>query len=223
MRDLELRGAGNLLGDEQSGHVAAVGFELYCELLAEAVAELQGQPRRARCARVRLDAALDAYVPADYVGLEGAKMDVHRRIALSSTVDELRDVEVELADRFGPLPEPVENLVLVQEARIKLAPLGADARGRARARDDRRVALGPSSCGRCARPLPRARQRRGGRDRPAARSDRPLAQVIALTERWATSGRCYHRGFSLGEGAVPSIAARVACDAAVGGLRYCYR
>ena len=126
MRDLELRGAGNLLGDEQSGHVAAIGFELYCELLAEAVAELQGLAAAGTAGPppVRVDAQVDAYVPADYVGLESAKMDVHRRIALASTVDELRDVEAELVDRFGPLPDPVHNLVLLHEARLVLAPLG---------------------------------------------------------------------------------------------------
>src|SRR4051795_11868436 len=126
MRDLELRGAGSLLGDEQSGHVAAVGFELYCELLAEAVAELQGATG-ALTRPVRPPLALDAYVPADYVAYEAAKLDVHRRIALSEAVDELRDIEIELADRFGELPEPVENLILAQEARIKLAALGADS------------------------------------------------------------------------------------------------
>ena len=84
LRDLELRGAGSLLGDEQSGHVAAVGFELYCDLLAEAVAELSGN-RGALMRPVRLDLALDAYVPADYVAYEAAKLDVHRRIALAET------------------------------------------------------------------------------------------------------------------------------------------
>ncbi len=127
MRDLELRGAGNLLGDEQSGHVAAVGFELYCELLAEAVAELQGQPEPAIASAVRIDAAVDAYVPSAYVGLEAAKMDVHRRIALARDADDLRELEAELADRFGDLPEPVANLIGIQYARIALQPLGAVA------------------------------------------------------------------------------------------------
>jgi transcription-repair coupling factor (superfamily II helicase) len=124
MRDLELRGAGSLLGDEQSGHVAAVGFELYCDLLAEAVAELHGVAPEALAAGPRLDVALDAYVPADYVGLEAAKMDVHRRIALASEVEVLRDLELELADRFGPVPEPVGNLIGMQELRLTVAPLG---------------------------------------------------------------------------------------------------
>jgi transcription-repair coupling factor (superfamily II helicase) len=125
MRDLELRGAGNLLGDEQSGHVAAVGFELYCEMLAEAVEELSGT-RLAISRPVRVDAGVDAYVPPTYVPLEATKIDIHRRIALSGSVDDLRELRVELADRFGPPPEPVENLLLLQEARLKLGRLEAD-------------------------------------------------------------------------------------------------
>jgi transcription-repair coupling factor (superfamily II helicase) len=125
MRDLELRGAGNLLGDEQSGHVAAVGFELYCELLAEAVAELQGRaPESVR--PVRLDAAVDAYVPADYVPLEAVKIDLHRRIALAAERADLRELEAELADRFGPVPDPVANLLQLQEARLAAGELGAE-------------------------------------------------------------------------------------------------
>jgi transcription-repair coupling factor (superfamily II helicase) len=123
MRDLELRGAGNLLGDEQSGHVAAVGFELYCELLAEAVAELQGAPP-ARARPVRVEAQVDAYVPADYVPLEAVKIDLHRRVALAVDRSELREIEAELADRFGPLPEPVANLLAIQELRLVAADLG---------------------------------------------------------------------------------------------------
>ena len=125
MRDLELRGAGNLLGDEQSGHVAAVGFELYCELLAEAVAELQGRPPET-ARPVRLDAAVDAYVPADYVPLEAVKIDLHRRIALAAERADLRELDAELADRFGPVPEPVANLLLLQEARLAAGELGAE-------------------------------------------------------------------------------------------------
>jgi transcription-repair coupling factor (superfamily II helicase) len=125
MRDLEIRGAGNLLGDEQSGHVAALGFELYVELLAEAVAELSGE-RRIVARPVRVDARVDAYVPADYIGSEALKIDLHRRLALSESDDELRELQAATQDRFGPLPEPVENLFLIQEAKLKLAQLGAD-------------------------------------------------------------------------------------------------
>jgi transcription-repair coupling factor (superfamily II helicase) len=125
MRDLEIRGAGDLLGAEQSGHVAALGFELYVELLAEAVAELQGQ-RRLATRPVRVDARVDAYVPASYVASEALKIDIHRRLALAESDDELRELHVTLEDRYGPVPEPVEHLFAIQEAKLKLARLGAD-------------------------------------------------------------------------------------------------
>jgi len=125
MRDLEIRGAGELLGAEQSGHVAAVGFELYVEMLNEAVAEMQGQKRIA-ARPVRVDARVDAYVPSAYVDSEALRIDVHRRLALAETEDELRELQLALEDRFGPLPEPVENLFRIQEAKIKVALLGAD-------------------------------------------------------------------------------------------------
>ena len=125
MRDLEIRGAGDLLGAEQSGHVAALGFELYVEMLAEAVAELQGQ-RRVATRPVRVDARVDAYVPATYVASEALKIDIHRRLALAESDDELRELHATLEDRYGPVPEPVEHLFAIQEAKLKLAQLGAD-------------------------------------------------------------------------------------------------
>jgi transcription-repair coupling factor (superfamily II helicase) len=125
MRDLEIRGAGELLGAEQSGHVAAVGFELYVELLGEAVAELSGQ-RRLTARPLRIDARVDAYVPASYIGSEALKIDLHRRLALVEGEDELRELEAATEDRFGPLPEPVANLFAIQAAKLRLALLGAD-------------------------------------------------------------------------------------------------
>ena len=125
MRDLEIRGAGDLLGAEQSGHVAALGFELYVEMLNEAVAELSGQ-RRVATRPVRVDASLDAYVPAAYVSAEALKIDLHRRIALTEDDDELRELRAATEDRYGPVPEPVANLFAIQEAKLKLARLGAD-------------------------------------------------------------------------------------------------
>jgi transcription-repair coupling factor (superfamily II helicase) len=128
MRDLEIRGAGNLLGDEQSGHVAAVGFELYVSLLDDATEALRagedgadGRPEAA----VRLDVDVDAYVPAEYVPFEAAKIDVHRRIAGARERGELRALREELRDRFGPLPDPVESLLELQRARIELGRAGA--------------------------------------------------------------------------------------------------
>ena len=125
MRDLEIRGAGDLLGPEQSGHVAALGFELYVEMLDEAVAELTGRQRTA-ARPVRVDARVDAYVPASYVAAEALKIDLHRRIALTENEDELRELVSATEDRYGPLPEPVANLFAIQEAKLKLARLGAD-------------------------------------------------------------------------------------------------
>ncbi len=126
MRDLEIRGAGNLLGDEQSGHVAALGFELYMQMLDEAVraagAEEEGQELPEP---VRLDVNVDAYVPADYVPYEQAKIEVHRRVAGALEVAEVERLREDLEDRFGPVPEPLENLLSLQRARIKFGQAGA--------------------------------------------------------------------------------------------------
>jgi transcription-repair coupling factor (superfamily II helicase) len=125
MRDLEIRGAGDLLGAEQSGHVAALGFELYVEMLHEAVAELSGQARPV-VRPVRVDARVDAYIPASYVASEALKIDLHRRLALVEHEDELRELRAATEDRYGPLPEPVDNLFAIQEAKLKLVLVGAD-------------------------------------------------------------------------------------------------
>jgi len=125
MRDLEIRGAGDLLGAEQSGHVAALGFELYVEMLNEAVAELSGQARVV-ARPVRVDARVDAFIPAAYIPSEAMKIDLHRRLALTESDDELRELRLATEDRFGPLPEPVENLFAIQEAKLTLARIGAD-------------------------------------------------------------------------------------------------
>jgi transcription-repair coupling factor (superfamily II helicase) len=128
MRDLELRGAGNLLGDEQSGHVAALGFELYMQMLDEAVAALEEAGEEGEeWEPVRLDVNVDAYVPADYIPYEQAKVEVHRRIAAAREVADLAMLREELEDRFGPVPEPLNNLILLQQARIKLGQAGARA------------------------------------------------------------------------------------------------
>ena len=128
MRDLEIRGAGNLLGDEQSGHVAALGFELYMQMLDEAVVAMEeGGGPADDWEPVRLDVNVDAYVPADYIPYEQAKVDVHRRIAASREVADLMELREELEDRFGELPEPLRNLIALQQARIKLGQAGARA------------------------------------------------------------------------------------------------
>jgi transcription-repair coupling factor (superfamily II helicase) len=131
MRDLELRGAGNLLGDEQSGHVAALGFELYMQMLDEAVnaadEDGDGAHRDEDWEPVRLDVSVDAYVPSDYIPYEQAKVEVHRRIASAREVSDLMALREELADRFGPEPDPLRNLILLQQARIKFGQAGAQS------------------------------------------------------------------------------------------------
>jgi transcription-repair coupling factor (superfamily II helicase) len=124
MRDLEIRGAGNLLGAEQSGHVAALGFELYLKMLDEAVSELEGTGE-SELEPVRIDVPIDAYVPSDYVEYERAKIDIHRRIASATEVSGLEELKAELADRFGPVPDQVERLIGLQRARLLLASAGA--------------------------------------------------------------------------------------------------
>jgi len=127
LRDLEIRGAGNLLGDEQSGHVAALGFELYLQMLDEAVASMGSDDAAGREEPVRLDVNVDAYVPPDYIPYEQAKIEVHRRIAAAREVAELQLLRDELEDRFGTPPAPLLNLIALQQARIKLGQAGARA------------------------------------------------------------------------------------------------
>ncbi len=130
MRDLEIRGAGNLLGDEQSGHVAALGFELYMQMLDEAVragSAEDGTLEEEAPEPVRLDVHVDAYVPTDYIPYEQAKIEVHRRVAGALEVADVERLRDELEDRFGEVPVPLANLLALQRARIKFGQAGARA------------------------------------------------------------------------------------------------
>jgi transcription-repair coupling factor (superfamily II helicase) len=127
MRDLDIRGAGDLLGDEQSGHVAAVGFELYCQMIDEAVAEAAAREGEGEeePEPLRFDVPADAYLSASYIPFEENRIDIHRRVAAAMAPGELRAVRDELADRFGPLPPEAENLLSLKRARIELRLAGA--------------------------------------------------------------------------------------------------
>ncbi len=130
MRDLEIRGAGELLGEEQSGQIAAVGFEMYLSMLSEQVALLQDtELKHEKVPRVEI--GIDAHVPASFIGYEAARVDLHRRIASAGSRDELGDLRAELQDRFGEIPEPVDNLIFLGEVRATLQQLGADSSDRA--------------------------------------------------------------------------------------------
>ncbi len=112
MRDLEIRGAGNLLGAQQHGHMAAVGYDLYCKMLNEAVKSLKGEVQEAQFdTAVELEA--DAFIPASYIPNEFQKLDVYKRIALIENQEESEEMLEELIDRFGEPPKPVENLLAI--------------------------------------------------------------------------------------------------------------
>jgi transcription-repair coupling factor (superfamily II helicase) len=120
MRDLEIRGAGNLLGTQQSGHIAAVGYELYCELLENAVRTMQKQPPKVRL-EVDINLPGDAYLPDDYVSDLRLKIDLYRRLSRVSRYDELNDFRSELIDRFGQPPRQVERLLDLTELKMDAA------------------------------------------------------------------------------------------------------
>jgi transcription-repair coupling factor (superfamily II helicase) len=117
LRDLEIRGAGNILGTQQSGHIAAVGYEMYCQLLENAVRTLKRQPLRTPL-EVNVDLPWTAYLPHDYVPGQRLRIEVYRRLARVRRLDRLGDFRQELRDRFGPLPEPAEWLLRLAELRL---------------------------------------------------------------------------------------------------------
>lgn len=123
MKDLEIRGAGNLLGGEQSGHIAGVGFDLYVRMVGEAVADYRatleagGTPEEPPL-EVKIELPVDAHVPHDYAPGERLRLQAYRSIAAAATEADIQAVREELTDRYGPLPEPVENLLLVAGLRM---------------------------------------------------------------------------------------------------------
>ena len=123
MRDLEIRGAGNLLGGDQSGHIAAVGYDLYVQMVSEAVAELKGEELRPP-AEIKLDLPLTANLPSGYVSREDLRLEAYRRLATVTTHAEVDDIESEWVDRYGPLPDPARALLRIGHLRAECARLG---------------------------------------------------------------------------------------------------
>ena len=124
MRDLEIRGAGNLLGAEQHGHIAAVGFDTYMRLLQEAVAEMKGEEVRSEL-EVRIDLPVRAFIPVGWVGQEGLRLELYRRVSNARDHAELDDIAVELRDRFGVLPPEVETLFGIARLRVTATRSGS--------------------------------------------------------------------------------------------------
>jgi transcription-repair coupling factor (superfamily II helicase) len=123
MRDLEIRGAGTLLGTGQSGHIAAVGYDLYVQMVHEAVQELKGEPVR-EPAEIKLDLPLDAHLPSDYVPKEELRLEAYRRLADVTSHEQVADIRTEWEDRYGPVPEPAEKLLDVARLRAEAHRLG---------------------------------------------------------------------------------------------------
>ncbi|HEU4397852.1 MAG TPA: transcription-repair coupling factor, partial [Actinomycetota bacterium] len=123
MKDLEIRGAGNLLGADQSGHVALVGYDMYMQLLAEAVAEMRGRPLE-QPKELKLEVPVDAHLPAAYVPRERLRLEAYRRLGGARAVEEVEALAAELADRYGPPPPPVRNLLVLAGVRAQATAVG---------------------------------------------------------------------------------------------------
>jgi len=117
LRDLEIRGAGNILGPEQSGHIQTVGYQMYCELLSEAVKRLKNEPVEPIPTAV-IDLGFATYIPKNYIPIDRHRMDVYRKIAVTRSPDDLEQIRGELADVYGPVPEDVALLLELAELRI---------------------------------------------------------------------------------------------------------
>ena len=180
MRDLEIRGAGNLLGTGQSGHIAAVGYDLYCQMVTEAVAELKGEEVR-EPAEIKLELPLDANLPADYVGKEELRLEAYRRLAAVTTEAEVDDIRAEWEDRYGPVPPEAEALLEVARLRAECVRTGVREvtvtkgprvrRARATSPASAPVALPASKVVRLQPPLQGHRLQGGDRAAPAADQD----------------------------------------------------
>jgi len=125
LRDLEIRGAGNILGAEQHGFIAAVGFDLYVRLLDRAVAELKNEKSEQKV-NPRLELSINAHLPSSYINAQDQKVDIYQRIYSSLNPEELKELEEELADRYGVPPDPVKNLLEVAMLRTDAAQLGIE-------------------------------------------------------------------------------------------------
>lgn len=123
MKDLEIRGAGNLLGGEQSGHIAGVGFDLYVRMVADAVATFRGQKEQEK-AEVRIELPVDAHVPHDYIEHERLRLEAYAKIAAVEDAEGISAIREELVDRYGPVPEPVERLFSVAALRTAAREVG---------------------------------------------------------------------------------------------------
>ena len=123
MRDLEIRGAGNILGPEQSGHIAAVGYELYCQLLEKSVRQLKGEVLPMHH-EVHVELGVDSYIPRDFVPSERQRMEIYRRMVRCGSFEELTQLTADIKDAYGPMPAAVATMLDLAEVRVRSGQLG---------------------------------------------------------------------------------------------------
>lgn len=170
MKDLEIRGAGNLLGGEQSGHIAGVGFDLYLRLVGEAVANYRGE-KEEREVETKIDLPVNAHIPHTYIDSERLRLQAYRQIAAADTEEKIAEAREELVDRYGELPEAVENLLAVATVRMHARAAGIHEL----------VVLGPKVRVVTAAPLPESRQMRLKRVYPGSTHAQPKGMDTWLT------------------------------------------
>ena len=170
MKDLEIRGAGNLLGGEQSGHIAGVGFDLYLRLVGEAVANYRGE-KEEREVETKIDLPVNAHIPHTYIDSERLRLQAYRQIAAADTEEKITEAREELVDRYGELPEAVENLLAVATLRMHARTAGIQEM----------MILGPKLRVVSAQPLPESRQMRLKRVYPGSTHAQPKGMDTWLT------------------------------------------
>ena len=129
LRDLEIRGAGNILGAEQHGDITAVGFEMYCQLLEEAVAELKGE-KREKLLLPTAEFDIDCFIPDDYISSPAQKLSLYKKISLARTEEDINEIRNEMQDRYGPVPQESDNLVKIARLRVAGATAGLEFIGK---------------------------------------------------------------------------------------------
>jgi transcription-repair coupling factor (superfamily II helicase) len=187
LKDLEIRGAGNLLGGEQSGHIAGVGFDLYVRMIGEAVTELRGAGPAER-AEVRIELPVDAHIPHDYVPGERLRLEAYTKIAAIDSGADITAVTAELADRYGPPPQPVLNLLAVARLRARARRVGLTDI----AQQGNHIRLAPAE-------LPESREVRLRRLYPGA-IVKPTVRTILVPVPRAVAGGAGHPGAQAGSG-----------------------
>jgi transcription-repair coupling factor (superfamily II helicase) len=124
MRDLEIRGAGNILGSEQSGHIAAVGYEMYCRLLEESVHTLKNEPQAEPPSATSVEIGVSGLIPKSYIPSDSRRLEAYRRLATAADLEQLEQVRKDLVDAYGEPPRPVQRLLELAQVRVLASSLG---------------------------------------------------------------------------------------------------